>query len=440
MQAYISLDTSCFIIDDFSINDALSLMRLPPVLANDSIICGFMAQLNQRSFSVHGIQFFINVTELAYSFGDVDFKDERDASSDIFIGRSEVSFFNFKFPHLRVYIGGQAMSYCRSAFIDRDDDNGVIFDSFLLDLGVKLVDPDDSSKSYHNFHFTRNDIAVDVINSQFDLINDIFSTYCDKYQASLSSGKPIDFVFINRDTVNGLGAGRNLAFDPRVNEHSRTLYIGSKNSDCLMRIYDKRLERSDVNGLLPSSPSFFTGLANSDIQNWTRLEVQLRNDRSRQFTGSSLQNPGGFLKFIERRFSCCFRSYGAGKPQAPFPFWTNFFAQFVHSPLYLNNHFVQLYKAPILKAQNVVANSNASSLLLVCKDGLLPFLLYQFDEWEKILNPHLYPDYINKSKKVFEGLSEECLDIRDIDCVGFDPVHNRYFIKKGGFLSDFNRC
>lgn len=431
MNAYISLDTSCFIIDDFSINDALSLLRLPPVSANDSIICGFMAQLNQRSFSVHGIQFYINVTELAYSFGDVEFKDERSASSDIFIGRSDVSFFNFKFPHLRVYIGGQAMNYCRSAFLDVDEVHGVLFDSYLLDLGDKLFNSD-TQLFYHNFHFTRNDIAIDVINSQYDLINDIFSTFCEKYQNSISSGRPIDFVFINRDTVNGLGAGRNLAFDPRVNDSARTLYIGSKNSDCLMRIYDKYLERADVNGLLPSSPAFFAGVENSEINSWLRFEVQLRNDRSRRFTGKSLLNPGAFLRFVERRFSCSPRCQGSGKAQFPYPFWTNFFMQFESCPLYLNNHFVQLYNDPYLKSQASTLNSCVSTLTLALVDSPDVFFDFLLQEWERILNPHLYPSYSSKSRKLFSNLSDLDIDISYSPFVGFDSDHNRYFIKKGG--------
>lgn len=431
MEAYISLDTSCFIIDDYSINDALALLKLPPVFANDSIICGYMAQLNQRSFSVHGIQFFVNITELAYSFGDIDFKDERFASSDIFIGRSDVSFFNFKFPHLRVYIGGQAMSYCRQAFLDRDDDGGVVFDSFLLDLGVKLIDPDDPSRVYHNFHFTRNDIAIDVINSDHDIINDLYSNFCDKYQDSLSSGKPIDFVFINRDTVNGVGAGRNLSFDPRVNETSRVLYIGSKNSDCLMRIYDKYLERS-VNGLLPVFPSYFSSLKNSDIHNWTRFEVQTRNARSRMFSGSSLINPGAFLKFVERRFSPCPRCQGSGRAQSAFPFWTNFFSNFASCPLYFNNHFVQLYKSSYQKAQSYVLNSAVSGLILALNDSPVLFFSLILDEFNKILNPHLYPSYINKSRKLLEALSDLGIDLASSPYVSFDFDHNCYFFNFGG--------
>lgn len=431
MQSFISLDTSCFIIDDFSINDALALLKLPSVNANDSIICGYMAQLNQRSFTVHGIQFFINVTELAYSFGDVDFNDERNASSDIFLGPSDVSFFNFKFPHLRVYIGGQAMSYCRQAFLDRDDDNCVFFDCFLLDLGVKLIDPDDPSRVYHNFHFTRNDIAVDVINSDQDLINDLYSTFCEKYQASMVSGKPIDFVFINRDTVNGVGAGRNLAFDPRVNESSRTLYIGSKNSDCLMRIYDKYLERS-VNGLLPDFPSYFSSLKNSEIQNWTRFEIQTRNVRSRMFSGSSLVNPGAFLKFVERRFSPCPRCQGSGRAQSAYPFWTNFFLQFASCPVYLNNHFVQLYKSPYQKAQSYVLTSAVSGLILALNDSPDVFFSFLIEEFNKILNPHLYPSYVNKSRKLFEALSDLNIDLATCPYVSLDLDHNCYFINYGG--------
>lgn len=331
MQNFISLDTTCFIVENMSINAVLDILLIPHVDSDGELISGLMAQLDEQFFTFNGVQFYIKRSDLRYLLAD---------ALNVY-GKNKANLaqynnlFTTVFPSLRCYISGKGMNYCRQAFLDREN---TFFDCHVLDLQAAYGQS-------CNFHFTRNDIAVDCINAPQDLINDIYFKW---FEADQACHRPTGYDISNRDFVFvniAAQGGRGLAFDPRVNSEQRTLYIGSKNSDCLMRIYDKYMQKLDLSGCFDfDCDPYFDGIDNTDIKNWTRFEVQFRNLRAQEFaTSRTLSSPEAFLHFIYARFACCPRANCVGRgdiKSTPFPFWQQFFDKFLNAPITLNNHFV----------------------------------------------------------------------------------------------------
>lgn len=403
MINYISLDTTCFIVENMSINNVLDILRLPHVDADGELISGLMSQLDEQFFTFNGVQFYIKRADLRYLLADALGVY---GTNKINIAQYN-NLFTTVFPSLRCYISGKGMNYCRQAFLDADT---CVFDSFVLDL-------QDAYGDSCNFHFTRNDIAVDCINASQDLINDIYLKWNEAYQASLNDPGNRDFVFVN---VGNGGAGRGLAFEPRVSGDQRTLYIGSKNSDCLMRIYDKYLQKIDFSGCFAfDCEPYFDGIDNCDIKNWTRFEVQFRNIRSQEFASSrTLLSPGSFLHFISNRFACCPRADCDGRgniKSIPFPFWSEFFNKFVNAPITLNNHFVQLATSPLPRAQRNIRQVLRSLLTYFALSGMSHEDFHRFldDQMLDVLNSRLTPEM---RPKLLGHAS-------DLACDGLDLVH-----------------
>ena len=335
MKNYISVDTSTFIIDKGSVsfNDVLSMLHLPKATFDSSILSAFMSSLDIQFFQYHGIQFGVksynlkcNLIEAYQDYGDI----ERPYFPELF---------NVKFAYLRVNITGKGMKWCRSNFLDRDKE---CFDQFLLDC-------QDYYQQDYGWHFSRNDIALDFVNYTFserDIIDDIYFTYCRQYRQKIDEDLDlIDFVFCNR---TGGCPGRGMSFQSKYGDTERTLYIGSVNSDTMLRIYDKYLESCDqdhhfIPSYEPDSDQLFQGLDNSDIHSWIRFEVQLRNKQSQLFLCTrSLSDPLSFANWVWGRFSPGPRASDDKRNYKKldlkeFPFWTDFFKKAVTVPITVNN-------------------------------------------------------------------------------------------------------
>ena len=105
-------------------------------------------------------------------------------------------------------------------------------------------------------HFTRIDLAIDDFGTNY------YST--------------VDLIK-KRDThsiVSKWRRVRNLENDTLENERmGHTVYFGSKESEIMLRVYDKQLEQND--GLSPDSEKYIH-------TPWTRWELQLRGERANQ--------------------------------------------------------------------------------------------------------------------------------------------------------------
>ena len=424
MQNFISLDTTCFIVENMSINAVLDILLIPHVDTDGELISGLMAQLDEQFFTFNGVQFYIKRADLRYLLAD---------ALNVY-GKNKANIaqynnlFTTVFPSLRCYISGKGMNYCRQAFLDRDN---MLFDCHVLDL-------QGAYGQECNFHFTRNDIAVDCVNAPQDLINDIYMQWFKADQAChRSTGYDIsnrDFVFVN---IAAQG-GRGLAFDPRVNSDQRTLYIGSKNSDCLMRVYDKYMQKLDLSGCFDfDCEPYFDGIDNTDIKNWTRFEVQFRNLRSQEFASSrTLTSPEAFLHFIYCRFACCPRANCVGRgdiKSTPFPFWQQFFDQFLSAPITLNNHFVKLETAPLPRADLQIDNVISSLLVYMIGNHMSPDEMYYnlLDRLLKALNSHLYPEFKPKLLSALKKLASIGEDLSSYEYLQYNSDAHVFGLYKG---------
>lgn len=105
-------------------------------------------------------------------------------------------------------------------------------------------------------HFTRVDLAIDDFGSNYYTTVDLIEKRN------------------SRSFVSKWRSVRNLENDELTNERlGHTVYFGSKESEIMLRVYDKQLEQN--NGLSPDSEKYI------HIP-WTRWELQLRGERANQ--------------------------------------------------------------------------------------------------------------------------------------------------------------
>lgn len=152
-------------------------------------------------------------------------------------------FINSTYSRLQVQISGSGLDYLRSLGLDV---NSICRTPICYD-----------SKGNPQWHVTRVDFAFDFINFPSD-----FWSLCNK------------FLYEHYSDLSGVkiaGSDRPLKYSVR-NGSEHTIYIGATRSNKLLRIYDKKLEQSDSHGVLKSNP------IDANIFNWSRLELQTRND------------------------------------------------------------------------------------------------------------------------------------------------------------------
>ena len=105
-------------------------------------------------------------------------------------------------------------------------------------------------------HFTRLDLAIDDLGNKYYSTTDLI-----KKRNSMS-------------IVSKWRRVRNLENDTLAKERmGHTIYFGSKESEIMLRVYDKQLEQND--GVSPDNPKYIS-------TPWTRWELQLRGERATQ--------------------------------------------------------------------------------------------------------------------------------------------------------------
>lgn len=117
-----------------------------------------------------------------------------------------------------------------------------------------------------NAHITRIDVAVDLINTDFDLNNLNHRVVDGQVKILNSRGHEIK------------GSSYKII---KTLDSVQTLYIGSRKSDAFLRIYDKRQEQLAKNKIL-------FGL-NDTINNWIRIEGEFKHKLAREI-GRKIKN------------------------------------------------------------------------------------------------------------------------------------------------------
>ena len=138
---------------------------------------------------------------------------------------------------------------------------------FLRSLGVEISNFRSPEKWFckrtgelMQMHVTRCDFAFDLVNYQPTFLDDCIA-HCKEYETV--TGR----VAVLRD-------GGSLVYSVRSGQE-KTLYLGSKNSESMLRIYDKRLQYIDLStGLYVKDNPY------ENPDSWIRVELQCRKKRA----------------------------------------------------------------------------------------------------------------------------------------------------------------
>lgn len=270
---YPKIDWFTAMVRDTTIRSVFEWLRLEHGLYDDDFLHDMYQRTNgfDDTFVFHYEGINIEVKNLA-AYGEID--------SDIY---------DKVLPAVRLELTGHGLDFLRSKEIDID---GVLADQTQLLTGM---------------HCTRCDFAFDLVNYLPDFLD-----------------KCIDYIDNNHTEDNRLilyrKVGNSLVYDLRRGQQ-KTLYIGSPRSDHLLRIYDKKMQFTDLK----------TGLykKDNDYENpdsWIRIELQTRNAAAQKLLYSldPEQRFMDILKYIYERYSFADLSTPAHR-RLPAQFWIDLF-------------------------------------------------------------------------------------------------------------------
>ncbi|WP_283601959.1 replication initiation factor domain-containing protein [Ligilactobacillus aviarius] len=126
-----------------------------------------------------------------------------------------------------------------------------------------------------NGHITRMDVAIDF----FNLENDLTQIADDIRNKEIVVKNKVGIIKPER--IKQIGSPNNV----------QTIYVGSRNSDCFLRVYDKKTEQLENKGR-------FKYLANNS-KNWIRVEGEFKHDYVRRLEKAIDLSTGNLLsKFV----------------------------------------------------------------------------------------------------------------------------------------------
>lgn len=165
-----------------------------------------------------------------------------ETSSFNFYGQDmDVSIFDTIVPKIRLELSGGALDYLRSIGIDMN--------SYRL---VPPVLPDGGS-----YHFTRCDFAYDFVNYKPEFVD-----------------RMIDHINVHKLPSERipLASTKGAIGVKVVTGGQKTIYLGSPQSDRMLRVYDKRMQYVDLATQTYKKPNPY-----GDPASWFRIEWQTRN-------------------------------------------------------------------------------------------------------------------------------------------------------------------
>lgn len=222
---FCSVDWYSAIFTDCSVSDVLTWIGLDPVVWSDE----FFVHQHERTvcFDENIVFMYENISvEVRQAF---------------FYGHEiELSIFDKVVPRIRLNVSGQGLEFLRQQGIDVDT---VLRDETKLMPGQ---------------HITRADFAFDFVNYHGELLDDLISY--------------IDHNRTDSDRLCVVNYPSALRYSVRRGSE-KTCYIGSPQSDKLLRIYDKKLQFTDPTGKIYIKEDPY-----EKPDSWIRIEWQLRNE------------------------------------------------------------------------------------------------------------------------------------------------------------------
>lgn len=238
----------------------------------------------------------------------------------------EESIFTRCCPRIRLELSGSALDYLRSIGTD-------------MDFHCKDVPELPEGADYH---FTRVDYAFDFVNYHADFVDRVIA-HCNTH--SLPSGR-----------VPICHQPSGVSFSVRTGSE-KTVYLGSRQSDKMLRIYDKKMEQMDLNTMTWKKVNPF-----GNPESWFRIEWQMRNKVAHSYVVSSLSH----LEILKHIFDTYAFADGTvnSHSRVPVPFWKDLFNwEDIRTSIIQNANWVQL-KTPEEKVYDSFKNIMLRTFML----------------------------------------------------------------------------
>lgn len=334
-KIYCKIDWLTVMFFDCSMNHVLSWLHI------DDCVSDFCAGAFQQSRGYDEVfKFIYNGVML-------------ETSSFNFYGEDmSVSIFDTVVPKIRLELSGSALDYLRSI--------GVDMDSYRL---VKPVLPDGGS-----YHVTRCDWAFDFINYKPEFIDCL-----------------IDHINTHKLPSERipLASTKGAISCKLVTCGQKTIYLGSPQSDRMLRIYDKRMQYLNLASQTYCKPNPY-----GDPSSWFRIEWQTRNRFANDLTLSV--SPSGEFNDFKSILKMIFEKYAfadgqmdaRNKARCAVDFWLKLFDwKDIESRIIQNANFVE-YESP----EEKVIKSFESIMM---RTFLFYYSLVGKEEFEKRANAYL---------------------------------------------------
>ena len=244
-KIYCKLDWLTVIFENCSLNHVLRWLQL------EDVVSDFCAAAYEQSRG------YDNVFKFVYNGILLE------TSSFNFYGEDlSVSIFGTVVPKIRLELSGSALDYLRSIGLDMDTYR---FNAPDLPLAG-------------SYHFTRADWAYDFINYMPDFVDRMLDHIA---QNMLPSGRiPL------ASTKGAIGCRV-------VTGGQKTIYLGSPQSDKMLRVYDKKMQYIDLNSGLYKKTNPY-----NDPASWFRIEWQTRNKLAHNLVLDATQDFKSILRKI----------------------------------------------------------------------------------------------------------------------------------------------
>lgn len=284
------LDWYTMMFDDTDFITVLRWLGLEDYV--DEFVSNFVARANG-----YEDQFVFGFCGISVSTKQFGFFGEADVSED---------WFYKKFPKVRLDITGSGLDYLRSCGLD--------VDTYLRSTSC-LPCPVDKCR------LTRCDFAFDFINFEPQFVDELIAYTRDNVTSN------------NRLCVYGRSSG--FCFEVKTGGQ-KTVYVGSKNSDQMLRVYDKKMQYYDYNNCCYKKENPY-----HDPDSWIRIELQARKMRACELCFSD----GDFtsiLRYIHDQYNFADIVNTNSNHRCPAPFWSDLFPWDQIDELVKNKDFIQL--------------------------------------------------------------------------------------------------
>lgn len=329
-KIYCKLDWLTVIFENCSLNHVLRWLQL------DDAVSDFCASAYEQSRGYDNVFKFIYNGILL------------ETSSFNFYGEDlSVSIFDTVVPKIRLELSGSALDYLRSIGLDMDT-----YRFHAPDLPLA-----------GSYHFTRADWAYDFINYMPDFVDRMLDHIA---QNMLPSGRiPL------ASTKGAIGCRV-------VTGGQKTIYLGSPQSDKMLRVYDKKMQHIDLtSGLYKKTNPY------NDPASWFRIEWQTRNKLAHNLVLDATQDYKSILRKIFDNYA--FADGSRAYPNSARPvvdFWLKLFNwKEVESRIIQNAKYVQCESAEdrLYKSwRSVMARSSILIYTMLGREG-----------FEKLCNEYL---------------------------------------------------